>query len=220
MEHPLGANPRPQGRTGAQDGAAQGCLPGTGGRGASGGPGDLGRWGSGTWGEGGQEELRAAGAVGGGGRPRLLQHRGQRLAQRLTCLTTLRAPGHGEGPAFPGGAEEKERALPGPLGSGLVRRPRCSWKRISRTTEIGPGPPQPPASAPWAGPGVRAPHGLLQSPDWTGRPRGESGTDGQRQAEGRGKEGVQHTKGRAERVWGGFWWVLRWEPGRSWQTPE
>lgn len=31
MEHPLGTNPRPQGRTGAQGGAAQGCFPGTGG---------------------------------------------------------------------------------------------------------------------------------------------------------------------------------------------
>ena len=188
MEHPLGANPRPQGRTGAQGGTAQGCLPGTGGGGAGGGPGDLGRWGGGSWGEGGQEELRAAGAVGGGGRPRLLQHRGQRPAQRLARLTTLRAPGRGEGPAIPGVAEEEERALPGPLGSGLAPRPRCSWRRISRATEIGPGLPQPPASAPSEGPGVRAPHVLLRSPDWAGIRRGESARVGRGEQRGEGRK--------------------------------
>ena len=160
------------------------------GGGAGGGPGDLGRWGSRrrNVGESGQEKPRAAGAVGGGGRPRLLQHRGQRPAQRLTCLTKLRATGHGEGPAFPGLAEEEERALPGPHGSGLAPRPRCSWKRISRATEIGPRAPQPPASAPSAGPGVRAPHGLLQSPDWAGRPRREAARMGRGEQRGKARK--------------------------------
>lgn len=74
---------------------------------------------------------------------------------------------------------------------------------------------------PLAGPGGKSPRmASLQSPDWAGRPRREAARMGRGEQRGKARK-VWHTKGRkGERVWGGLWWVLRWEPGLKLADPE
>ena len=141
--------------------------------------------GPGTW------ECVAAGGVGGGGRPSAsfstadsARPRGSRVWPRCAHRDAGRAePSRGAWVT-----EEEEGALPAPLGPGLAPRPRCCWKRISRATEIGPGPPLPPLSAPSAGLGVRDPP-APQPPTWAGRPRREKQQGRQRPTEGQ-REGM------------------------------
>lgn len=79
-------------------------------------------------------------------------------AARTPTRAAPTRPGPRGAPSPPGGRRGGGRsaaratwARPGP-----APPPRCCWKRSWRATEIGPGPPQPPLSAPYAGLGVRA----------------------------------------------------------------
>lgn len=157
-------------------------------------------------------------AQSGGGRPRLLQHRGQRPAQRLTCLTKLRATGHGRAQPSRGSQRKRKERCPGRMGPVWPRGLDAPGTDLEGDRDRPPGPAEPPASAPSAGTGVRA-------PAWP--PSLQTGQED--------PDGKQHGWAEASRVgkarkvcstlrtkWkesGRPWWVLRWEPGLKLADP-
>ena len=203
MEHPLGTNPRPQGRTGAQGGAAQGCFPGTGGgwggRRARG-PGKVGRQAQGC---GGGRTGEAEGGRRSRGRWVAAPPSAPRTAPGPAAYLSDQAPRNGTrgGPSLPGARRGRGKSA---ARAAWVRSgPEASMLLETDLEGDRDRPPAPATTGLCTFGGTRG-----KSPAWPpavsrlGRKtqRGSS-TDGQRRAEGRGKEGVQHTKGRAERVW-------------------